>query len=340
MLVNSLNEFKSGIVYPDGYPHDRGVDPVRRRIAAAHLFVLDRDASAMAASVSLSRPTSVLSTLPWVRLPFDPMWIEFENLNLRSAMADFGSPNIQVPGARTFIERSGFLLTMDADDLVMDYVHADRDMEHDRRAVDLSSVRGRFAIKGDITPPPVPFSPMQVHEQASGRVRKHQASMAESTAEYAAEVKLRSMFSFEPHPDLARIRRNIAGMIGEAGLARMDAEQGAEMYRMFSLQILPALILLNCRNAVETERVEVSPKLNRNRIAKGRPPLVEHLVVRMRLSPRERLAVRSGAGAGTGHSRGTVVMGHFKVRKSGIFWWSPHARRGYGAVTRTTILTK
>jgi len=340
MLVNSLNEFKSGIVYPDGYPHDRGVDPVRRRIAASQLFVLDRDASAMAASVALSRPTSVLSTLPWVRLPFDPMWIEFENVNLRTAMADFGSPNIQVSGARTFIERSGFLLTMDGEDLVMDYVHADRDLESERRAVDLSPVRGRFALRGDTTPPPIPFSMFEVHERARGRLRQHQAAMAADPAEYAAEVKLRTMFSWEPHPDLERTRRNIWGMIGEGGMARMEAEQGEEMYRLFSLQILPALILLNCRNAVETERVGVSPKLNRNRAAKGRPPLVEHLVVRMRLSPRAKASGHERGGGGSGASRGTLVMGHFKVRKSGIFWWSPHARRGYGAVTRTTILTK
>jgi len=91
---------------------------------------------------------------------------------------------------------------------------------------------------------------------------------------------------------------------------------------------------------VETERVGVSPKLNRNRAAKGRPPLVEHLVVRMRLSPRAKASGHERGWGGSGASRGTLVMGHFKVRKSGIFWWSPHARRGYGAVTRTTILTK
>ena len=29
----------------------------------------------------------------------------------------------------------------------------------------------------------------------------------------------------------------------------------------------------------------------------------------------------------------------FKVRKTGIFWWSPHARRGWGAVTKRRVVT-
>jgi len=340
MLANLLNEFKSGIVYPDGYQHDRGCDPVRRRIASSQVFVLDRDASAMAASVALSRPTTILATLPWVRLPFDQMWIEFLNADLRDAMGSMGSPNVPTPNARSILEMSGFLLMMDGDDLVIDYVHADRTPQDGRRLIDISPVRGRFAIRGDNSPPNLPFSLFRVHEKAQGRLRRHQSEMAENPEEYAAEVKLKSMFRWEPHPDVARIRGHLVSMIGEVGVMRMEAEQGDEMCRLFLLQVLPALILLNCRNAVETERVGVSPKLNRNRAAKGKPPLVEHLIVRMRLSPRMR---RKGETRRTGDSRaprGTMVMGHFKVRKSGIFWWSPHARLGYGAVTRTTILTR
>src|SRR3546814_6390006 len=33
--------------------------------------------------------------------------------------------------------------------------------------------------------------------------------------------------------------------------------------------------------------------------------------------------------------RGSLVRGHFKVRKTGIFWWCPHARIRGDAVTRT-----
>src|SRR3546814_16359488 len=100
MLVNTLNEFSSGLEYPDGTRHDDALISTKNRLSGAQVYILDRDAVAIAANVSLSQPSSILSALPWVRLPFEKTWNEFTNNDVRDAMADPCSPHLHSPGTR------------------------------------------------------------------------------------------------------------------------------------------------------------------------------------------------------------------------------------------------
>jgi len=83
------------------------------------------------------------------------------------------------------------------------------------------------------------------------------------------------------------------------------------------------LALLSTRNLVDsTERVG-REKINKARIRRGKPPLYEYHVCKLMIGRRYR------AQAGTVSERdirGHFVRGHYKVRKSGIYWWSPHKR--------------
>src|SRR3546814_15616932 len=123
MLVNTLIEFSSGLEYPDGTRHDAAWISTKKRLSGAQVYILDRDAVAMAANVSLSKPSSILSALPWVRLPFATTWIEFTNNDVRDSMADLGSPNLHAPGPVSRLIHSGFLLSREADFLLFAYVH-------------------------------------------------------------------------------------------------------------------------------------------------------------------------------------------------------------------------
>ena len=133
-------------------------------------------------------------------------------------------------------------------------------------------------------------------------------------------------------------------MAARVGLERVhDLEVGQlnEMYRLFSMQVLPALILLNCRNAVDTELVAAPDKLNRKRAKKGKAPIPEHNIVKVHLSQARRRAYEARGGSANA-ARGGLVMGHFKVRKSGIYWWSPHWRGSPSdhVQDRTYVLTR
>ena len=87
--------------------------------------------------------------------------------------------------------------------------------------------------------------------------------------------------------------------------------------------MLAVLGLLNTRNVTEVEHVDYT-RLNRKRVQNKKYPLSNHKVLKIRLEHK-----RSLTGSGTGTSaeiRSHFVMGHFKTRKTGVFWWGPHMR--------------
>jgi hypothetical protein len=343
MLVNQFAEFRSGLRYPNGAKADEVVAPIKQRIAKSDIFLMDKDAVAMAASVSLSKPSTIVSSLPWVKLPFDVVWIEFENGHSRTAMQELGSPLLKSPGAAVTIERSGFLIRHEGDGLVFDYVHSDRTSDG-RRIIDLCPVRGRFslAVDDDVKPLSGWHSLRTGVSGAKGRVKRHLELITSDPREIAATEDLEDRFDWRSHPDMTAVREAMNSMVGPDQVAVIEENQANEMRRLFMMQILPTLILLNCKNAVETEYVEVSAKLNKNRVAKGKPPLAEYRIVKMRLTPRfERAVSENGANGAPRSTRASMVQGHFKVRKTGIYWWSPHARSGYGTpIQRITVLTR
>jgi hypothetical protein len=86
-----------------------------------------------------------------------------------------------------------------------------------------------------------------------------------------------------------------------------------------------AIMLLNSRNLAEHQPRSISPKLNKARGRNRKPPLLDYTHVTIRLS--RALGERAGMAADARQpSRLHLVRGHFKIRASGVYWWSPHAR--------------
>jgi hypothetical protein len=87
---------------------------------------------------------------------------------------------------------------------------------------------------------------------------------------------------------------------------------------------LAVMALLNAKNGASSEFRPAPAKLNKSRAERGKPPLVDYHQLTLRIGPRAR------AEAGAGHSRSGhrahTVRGHFKIRKTGIYWWRPFIR--------------
>jgi hypothetical protein len=168
-------------------------------------------------------------------------------------------------------------------------------------------------------------------------MRQHLRLVSEDPAEAAAEASLRERFSWSSHPDMTAAAAALAKVAGWEAVRETEENQASDAWRMFSVMILPSLILLNCKNAVDAEPVEPSAKLNKSRIAKGRVPLRAHSVIKMHLTRARR---RKSAGGGRGQVASAFVIGHFKVRQprghseGGVFWWSQHVRVGLGDPAR------
>jgi hypothetical protein len=88
-----------------------------------------------------------------------------------------------------------------------------------------------------------------------------------------------------------------------------------------------AIILLTARNApLKFGELEDYTRLNKQRRRKGRSDLLPVRPIRWDLHRFER---RAGRGLTAGEKievTAHLCRGHFKMRKSGLFWWSPHYR--------------
>jgi hypothetical protein len=84
------------------------------------------------------------------------------------------------------------------------------------------------------------------------------------------------------------------------------------------------ILLLNSRNMTAAETVPAPERLNRQRERKGRAPLLGYTTIRIKLS--RALSMRAGSTGERSPARFHAVTGHFKVRKSGIYWWNDFSR--------------
>jgi hypothetical protein len=133
------------------------------------------------------------------------------------------------------------------------------------------------------------------------------------------------------------------------GAARVDASgikfrsdtraQDRDIFALAGGYALRFLLLLNARNRVVA--IAAAPdlsRLNRARRKRGKPELLAASTVTLDLSRPLMQAERRGHGRDRAAIEAHLVRGHFKLRKTGVFWWSPFARSGY-ATPKTYAVT-
>jgi hypothetical protein len=108
---------------------------------------------------------------------------------------------------------------------------------------------------------------------------------------------------------------------------------GGEMRFMIAL-----LGLLNARNVAQAETVN-KEKHNIKRKKLGKPPLFSHILLKIR----HEIYAHDADGVAASQNRDLrlhFVRGHFKHRKSGLFWWSMHARGSgkYGTIDKDYVV--
>jgi hypothetical protein len=85
------------------------------------------------------------------------------------------------------------------------------------------------------------------------------------------------------------------------------------------------LAMLNSRNpVVEHEPVDMT-KLNRARRRSGKPEFLTYSTTRLTLS-RSQGRIADAHGITREAARAHLVRGHFKIRRTGVYWWSPFLR--------------
>ncbi|HEY3919172.1 MAG TPA: hypothetical protein VGL83_15380 [Stellaceae bacterium] len=204
-----------------------------------------------------------------------------------------------------------------------------------RLTAEMDAARAKFpAFRKfvDAVPPPPTTSPEEIKADMLGA--PHLARFARDEREIAAEASmLRHMMPTAP-PWAVTIALQLRGKIGEQNYTAV-MQQWLNDLAGEPLFMLAALITLNSKNMIQNEREDLS-RLNHARAKSGKHPLREVIQTRLSLSRRAG-RIASGTTAATAR-RQHLVRGHFKVRKSGIYWWSPYVRGTGEAVLRAAYI--
>ena len=121
-------------------------------------------------------------------------------------------------------------------------------------------------------------------------------------------------------------------------VAKMLAEYATEDWGGEIRYVFAVLGLMNTRNVVQRELVSKAEH-NVKRARRGHHPLFDYHLLKVRPG----MVTRASGGGPTQHGvRMHFVTGHFKTRRSGVYWWNAHVRGSIeqGFVSKDYELTR
>lgn len=291
------------------------------RIKRAQKFVLGPEFAAVADALS-SDYTGLAKAFEHCRLPFREMWLEVA----AAERPHFATASLQIPEVQVRPKRVGFLLTATRADLSAWKAHL-------FWSTDLGCSCAALAMKFDMTLPLTDVSRLPTEEEERATRKKFillkNVEVHPGWSGATELVRIAMLRHTDPDiPDYGTPMppgilspsemERFLNMVGEMARSDWAGEPGF---------LLAVIGLLNARNATETRTVDQA-KLNKARIKRGKPPLFEHKILKIK---HRRMTRPIGYDSGRGNyapMREHFVMGHFKTRRTGIFFWHPHVR-GY-----------
>lgn len=289
------------------------------KIAKAVKFIVDGDVAAAMISVARTKPSTLCTTVPLAAMPYPLMWIEMKGKE-RFYRADLDQTKIP--------ERVGFLIES-----------IDGPMVGEITQVQM----GRGVIG-------LPFSQWvfdnrETHLNWSETMkdldnlwslpltRLHEREIANCQQFHKEEPEaVRALYSRDfrvPNTYTNSMMKNVmSGLDLQTAVNKFTPllDASIEDTRGDNLVVRSILSLLNSRNALESEAVSCDAHNKRMR-KRGRADNLqyEHKVLKLKLLEKQRAYLR-GCGMSEAEIRSHRVRGHFKIRKTGIFWWSDFMR--------------
>ncbi|CAN5440604.1 hypothetical protein BH10CYA1_BH10CYA1_62190 [soil metagenome] len=295
----------------------------------------------------LSKPSSIKSAMPLVRIPYKQLWMEWTEPNfpitwgaLITCVDGFGQGYFRVfyRVNDTPILSTGMLVCFD---FVRDVnlipwrtIPWLRDL-YDDGVVEWERVMGPYRIDGKDDA----FRVAEAKKQweAAGKVPQWLNNKTEVDAfwELQKNVFVIQDFAFEQWWAWLRTEWT------DSQYAAKIVEALTSTMRQASL-VKTVLAILNSKNITDQESVSTLPMPNnlRRKMPTQKKLYAHHLLkIDLTKSQRNRAAAY---GLSVEEMRAHLVRGHFKVRKSGIFWWSPFVRGSAkeGIVTKDYEISK
>jgi hypothetical protein len=287
-----------------GGPRDRelhgSLSWLAARIQKAHRIVLSEEVTRSAVAVAALPMEQQLKALTLCRFPFPLTWLEWS----RAASGLKGG-------------REGALVDVDPDSLQ----HGDITVAWDNN---VSPIMLRFDWRAGIAP----FYRADIRAMSDTQIRD---KIGDQVSTRAAMIEEQEREKFELNLDMVALFE----ALGRASNAKEYLDVAVECLHGQSGFIRAALLLINTKNLTTSEPYVASSKLQRARQRSGKAPILDYTKVTIKLS--KALAARAGDAADPKNPmRLHLVRGHFKIRKSGVFWWSPFQRgsAAHGVIAR------
>jgi hypothetical protein len=312
----------------------------RNNLATAQKYVLEKDFAAIADELSQDF-TSLVRAFPFCRLPYPMTWIEFAHLDRPL----FANSEIHAPMFQGRPKRVGFLLAATRPDLSAWKAHLfwnlpSKDDPNVWRC-NGAAISVLFDVKNVIRPEAYELvKNVKVDEsfpKQFGHIEEHPGWKNSKTEIRKTMVE---------HVEFTESDYDVLGTIDKMRLSKGELNKVSNMVYQLARSdwagetayLLAVIGLMNTRNLADAVPADLT-KLNKSRVRRGRPAFFEHHTLKIRV----RYKNRPIANGGTHHEspRGHYVTGHWKVRKSGIYFWKPFARGdfGKGKVTKEYIVT-
>jgi hypothetical protein len=291
-----------------------GARRFKRRLREAIKFELAADFSAAAEGLA-DNFTNLAKAIPFCKVPFKSCWFEVAQMH----RPRFNAAGIHLPGIQSRPKRVGFLVDTLDDTMSSFRAHQFWSFPEKTRPPNISEIAMGFH------PDKMDEDIKWARDNNPRKVGKFQIEVNPSwlKADPISKARLGSIIHPES-PDFITSWFH-AFQDGRPELAKTAYEINITDWSGEAVFLLAVIGMLNARNFHERAKVDVS-KLNKRRSKYGEELLQEYYVLKVQSRIKERIRSVNIAAQEFKDLRHHIVIGHWKMRKTGIFYWHPHWR--------------
>lgn len=302
-----------------GSKFDRGlfgtISRLAEEITEATCFVFTDDTKEAMGRLASSKPSSLVSALPLCRAPFKKCWFEWSGKRVESwnRLAKGGDIPLKfgvfIDCIDETYQRMGVVFSWQHDKKLLPpgmSHHACINIGALGYFVDWSGGKWKFVEK-------------------ESRKRPREFLNKLSPGELEAENRLLDTMVYRVPPMLHELVEHLRSIGRQEVVDEIINKTRHDIVGEINY-VIAALCLLNSKNCLDIEQADLK-NINRARRRNGKKPLISYSTVKIALSKSDRVAAAE-LGLSEAQIRQHIVRGHFKIRKSGVYWWRPHIR-GY-----------
>ena len=317
-----------------GFIEVDGSSKILDKIKSAHKFQITDETRDMALQVRQTKPESLLAAIDFSRPPYPLTWIEYHKDRKEAGHED------AIDKARDYesaplIKKIGFLIEEFSDRKIL--IH----MAYSYRDPSFPATINLLAYAFDpemkdetwdaIATLVKSFDIVSEEDYQKSQETTLAKAIKETTDLLAEKVpekyfpvldKIGKMFMPMPSPHFLKTWMKVKEIAGGEEVAKLSQTCHADWWgEVFNSHAV--FILMNCKNAVEVKDCEPLDVLNKRRKERGVLPIMDYKI--LDISEKVKKTLTSN---GTADEKDTRRLhwrrGHFKTRKTGVYWWSPH----------------